>query len=162
MTGKEALKALLTSTQSMVPMYFKDLSDSDIQTPPVPGANNIAWQMGHLIASEVALGQAIGGQYPDLPPELKILGKTETAKTNPDGGKLPVSGYLDWFSRVRNATVAAVDKMSDADLDRPNNGPMKDFAPTVGHLVVLVGNHTFMHVGQFSVVRRALKKPVLF
>ena len=30
------------------------------------------------------------------------------------------------------------------------------------NLLVLTGNHTLMHAGQFSVVRRLLNKPVLF
>ena len=32
--------------------------------------------------------------------------------------------YLDWFSKVRSATIAAVEKLSDGDLDKPTSGPM--------------------------------------
>jgi hypothetical protein len=39
---------------------------------------------------------------------------------------------------------------------------MAKFAPRLGDLFQLVANHTLMHAGQFSVVRRKLGKPVLF
>ena len=45
MTGKEAVKAVLTSTKNWLNMYVADLSDADILVRPVPGANNIAWQL---------------------------------------------------------------------------------------------------------------------
>ena len=35
-------------------------------------------------------------------------------------------------------------------------------APTLGALLLLQSNHTLMHAGQFTVVRRKLGKPVLF
>ena len=49
-----------------------------------------------------------------------------------------------------------------AGLDRPTTGRMAKFAPTVGAMLLLVSNHTLMHGGQFTVVRRKLGKPVLF
>ncbi len=39
---------------------------------------------------------------------------------------------------------------------------MARFAPTVGHLLLMLSNHDLMHAGQFSVLRRKLGKPVLF
>ena len=56
--------------------------------------------------------------------------------------------------------MAAVGKLSDADLDKPTSGPAN--INTVGGLLNLISNHTMMHGGQFSVVRRKLGKPVLF
>src|SRR5205823_5589656 len=94
MTGKDVCLNVLQTTQYLMKEYFKDLSDADLQKAPVAGANNIAWQTGHLIASEVGLGSALGAQYPELPPALKNLSKGDTAKTNPDGGGLSKADYL--------------------------------------------------------------------
>ena len=41
-------------------------------------------------------------------------------------------------------------------------GDFAKWAPTIGALLLLTANHTLMHAGQFTVVRRALNKPVLF
>ena len=63
---------------------------------------------------------------------------------------------------MRGATLALVDVLSEADLDSPSTGNIAKFAPTYGALLLLVSNHTLMHTGQFTVVRRKLGKPVLF
>src|SRR4051794_5735679 len=127
MTGKDVCLNVLQSTQWLMHEYLKDLSDADLQVAPVQGANNIAWQIGHVIASEAGLGSVLGAQYPDLPPVLKELSTGASAKTHSDGGGLSKGDYLAWFDRVRKATIASVEKMSDADLDKPTTGPMKEF-----------------------------------
>src|SRR5438034_1340308 len=68
MNAKEAIKTALTSTKDMIGWYLGDLSDADLLVRPVPAANHIAWQMGHLIDSEShLLGQLPGALYPKLP-----------------------------------------------------------------------------------------------
>ena len=163
MQAKDAIKLALTSTQGLLGSYLSDLSDQDLLVHPVPAANNIAWQLGHLISSEASMGAMIpGAKYPELPAGLKGQMSSKTAKETPPGGFLKKAEYLDWFNKVRSATIASVDKLSDTDLDKPNSGDMAKWAPTVGALLMLTANHTMMHAGQFSVVRRALGKPVLF
>ena len=69
MTGKDAIKYALQSTHGMVGMYLSDLSDADLLVRPVPSANHIAWQLGHLIVAERnLLGPHLpGAAYPELP-----------------------------------------------------------------------------------------------
>src|SRR4051812_14999166 len=114
MTGKDALKSLLESTLGMTTMLLGDLSDDDLQKPPVPGANNIAWQLGHLIASETQLGAIANISYPELPAAIEGLNKTATTKTRPDGGKLSKADYVSWLTKIRQTTIAGLAKMSDA------------------------------------------------
>ena len=80
----------------------------------------------------------------------------------PAGGYLKKAEYLEMFNNVRGTTISLVEKMSDADFDKPTTGGMAKWAPTVGALILLNANHVLMHAGQFTVVRRALNKPVLF
>ncbi len=163
MNAKDALRTALTSTQNMLGTYLGDLSDADLLVRPVPGANHIAWQLGHLIASESRMGQLLpGARYPELPAGFVEQHAKEKAAQDPPTGFTPKAVYLDLFNKVRGATLAALDKMSEADLDRPTEGPMTKFAPTLGALLVLNANHVLMHAGQFTVVRRKLGKPVLF
>jgi hypothetical protein len=69
---------------------------------------------------------------------------------------------LEQLGRVRAATVAIVKVMTDADLATPMQGPMAEFFPTYGHVVVnLIPTHLAMHVGQIQVIRRKLGKPHL-
>ena len=137
------------------------MPDADLLVHPVPAANNIAWQLGHLINGEVMLGSLVPGQRIREPPaSFKDQYGGKVAK-EPPGGYLKKAEYLDWFNQVRAVTIAAVDRLSEADLDKPTKGEMAQWAPTLAALLALVGSHVLMHAGQFIVVRRALHKPVL-
>jgi hypothetical protein len=163
MNAKDAIKSALTSTQQILSMYLSDLSDADLLVRPVPKANHIAWQLGHLIAAEIQFGKQIpGAVFPELPAGFADQHSPAAASVDAPKGFGSKESYLGLFNKVREATVAAVGRVPDADLDRPTTGPMAQFAPTLGHLLLLQANHTLMHAGQFTVVRRKLGKPILF
>ena len=164
MKASQIIEGALDSTQFLTNHYLSDLSDADLVVRPLPGANHIAWQLGHVIASEVGMvrSQLPNAAYPELPPGFAEQHNQEMAGQDPPKGFLKKQQYVDLFNRVRETTKAAVAKMSDADLDRATTGNMAQFAPTLGAFLMLVSNHTLMHAGQFSVVRRKLGKPILF
>ena len=164
MNGIQSIQAALESTQSVLKWFLDDFSDSDLLVRPAPGANHAAWQVGNVIAGDQML---VKDAFPDaavaeLPPGfLEIHGPEGTKREGPEGF-LTKSEYLDLFDKARSATIATLNTLNDNDLDRPTTGPMAEFAPTLGHLFLLASNHTLMHAGQFSVIRRLLGKPVLF
>ncbi len=162
MKATDVLQSTLTSTQFIFTTYLNDLTDGELLIRPVPEANHIAWQVGHLINAEVQLGAPVPGvKYPELPAGFAEQHSKETSSQTDAKGFLTKAEYLDLFGKVRGATAAAVAAMSDADLDKPNSGRMAQFAPTIGALVVLIANHTLMHGGQFAVLRRKLGKPIV-
>src|SRR5437763_1081549 len=163
MKATEALKRSLTASQHLVGQYVSDFSDQELTVRPVPGANNVAWQLGHLIEGEAYLGGALpGATYPELPASIKGQYDKNSASGAPAAGYLTKNQYLELFNKFRRATIANVERLTDADLDKPNTGNMAKFAPLIADLIVLIGNHDLMHAGQFTVVRRALNKPILF
>jgi hypothetical protein len=163
MNAKEAIRTALTSSQNLLGWYLSDLSDADLLVRPVPTANHIAWQLGHLIDSEGhLLSHVPGAVYPELPAGWSEQHGKSTAAMDPPKGFATKAEYLSRFNKAREATLAILAKLSDADLDKPTQGNMAQFAPTLGALFLLEANHTLMHAGQFTVVRRKLGKPVLF
>jgi hypothetical protein len=164
MNTKDALKELLKSTQSMMEMFLADLSDADLLVRPVPAANHIAWQLGHLINSERKLvtTQIPTAAYPELPAGFAEQHAKTTAAVDPPKGFGTKKEYLDLFKKVREATLATLGKLSDADLDKKVTGPMAAYVATFGAMFVMFGTHVMMHAGQFTVLRRKLGKPVLF
>jgi hypothetical protein len=162
MQAKDAIKHALVSTQNMVAMYLGDMSDADLLVRPVPSANHIAWQLGHLISAECQLGQVIGGKYPELPAGFGEQHSPKNAAVDPPKGFASKADYLNLFNKVREATLANLARLPDSDLDKPTSGDMAKFAPTWGGMFLLLGNHDLMHAGQFTVVRRKLGKPILF
>jgi DinB superfamily len=163
MRAKDVVKLALSSTEEIMRMYLGDLTDAEMTKRPTPSANHIAWQMAHLIVGEKGLlaDQLPGAVYPEIPAAIAGLGNERTGKVDPPEGYLPKAQYVDWFGKMRAITMAAVDKLTDADFDKPTTGSMAKFAPTLGALLILTANHTLMHGGQFTVVRRALDKPVV-
>ena len=71
-------------------------------------------------------------------------------------------GFVDLLTKTRMATIAWVKTLTPADLGKPGPEPMKQFCPTVGHIVELLPTHFAMHMGQMQVARRKLGKPVMF
>jgi hypothetical protein len=163
MNAGAAIQNALTSTQQILNWYVSDLADADLLVRPAPNANHIAWQLGHVIAAERGLmsAQGLPHPYPELAAGFseRYLNKESSAANEGFGTK---AQYLDLFEKIRGATIANAAKLSDADFDKPTVGNMAKFAPTLGALFILQANHTMMHAGQFTVVRRKLGKPVLF
>ena len=52
--------------------------------------------------------------------------------------------------------------LTESDLDQPTLGNLAHFCPTLGNTFGLLCDHIMMHLGQGTVVRRKLGKPVLF
>ena len=163
MQGKDVAKLALTGAGETTMMFLNDLAEADFFVRPVPSANHIAWQLSHLIVGEKGLLDWFlpGVNYPEIPAGILALGNDRTGKMEPDKS-VTKAALLSTFKAMRDTTVAAVDKLSDDALDAPNTKMMQEFAPNLGAMLILVANHTLMHGGQFSVVRRALGKPVVF
>lgn len=164
MNGVQVIQGALGSTQWLLTKFVEDLSDADLLTRPVPGANHLAWQIGHLINSEVMLvkSELPEANYPALAADWADVHGPNAAGNDGPAGFRSKAEYIACFNGVRAATIANVGKLTEADLSRPTKGRMAEFAPKLGDVLVLVANHTLMHAGQFSVLRRKLGKPVLF
>jgi len=161
MNGSQAIQTALKGTAFVMETYLSDLSDADLLIRPTAGANHIAWQLGHLIYSEQFLvkSELPESAYPALAAGFDTRHGKESSGSNE--GFHTRAEYLDLFQKTRAATIAAVAKLSDADLDQPTKGVLAKFAPKLGDLLLLVSNHTLMHGGQYVIVRRQLGKPVL-
>src|SRR5262249_6580140 len=129
MTGTQAICTALKSTQHLVTWFLGDLSDADLLVRPVPGANHIAWQMGHLINSECRALKSFTSPAVPLPAGFEAQHNKDTA--NSDSGFLSKAEYVALFNQVRQATIAGVEALSDANLDKPIEGPMAAIAPNV-------------------------------
>jgi uncharacterized damage-inducible protein DinB len=163
MTTKDAIRQSLRTSQQVLTLLVSDLADADLLLRPVPGANTIAWQLGHLILSEQRfLGSLPGATPPELPAGFADRHTAATSREDPPQNALSKADYLKLYTATREATAAALDRVPEADLDRPSTGPVAAIAPTLGAMFLLMGSHGLLHAGQFSVVRRKLGKPNLF
>lgn len=162
MTSKDAIKHTIDFCHQVLTAYISDMSDADLTVRPVPEANHIAWQLGHLITSEHQMMTGLGHQMPELPAGFAEAYTKETSKSDDPAKFQKKQEYRAEMARQREATLSALQRTDEADLDQPGPEEMREYAPTVGAILNLIGAHELMHAGQFVPVRRKLGKPILF
>ena len=143
--------------------YLNDLNDGELLVRPVDGANNIAWQLGHLISSEHKLMEAVcPGSMPPLPDGYAEKYTSDTSGSDDPADFTGKEEYIQVGEGQRAGTRAALEKLSDDDLDAPSPESLKMLGPTVAAIISMQPTHWTMHAGQWAVVRRKLGRAPLF
>lgn len=162
MNTKDALKSTMNIGLYVLNQYVGDLNDADLLKRPAAGCNHLAWQLGHLIGSEVGLLNAVcPGKGAKLPEGFEARHAKEATGVEDPKKFNTKQEYVDLYTQVRAATLKALDELPEKDLDAPAPEHLRKFFPTVGEIFTLIGTHPIMHAGQFVVVRRMLGKPVV-
>ena len=163
MTQIESLFSLLNRHKGMVAKHFADFNDADMLVRPVPKANHAAWQMAHLCNFGMKVAKALN---PDaaftLPPNFATAYTKEAAASDEPAQFPDKTQILSLYDAILDSQIAAVSKMTDADLSAPGAEAFQAFAPTVGMMILMQPLHASIHLGQVQVIRRKLGKPVLF
>ena len=160
MNARQAIRLSIDAGDLVALSYVEDLTDAEMLRRPAPGCNHINWQLGHLIvSSHYHLSKAAPGQERPLPPGFAEKYTSETAKLDDPAALASKEELLRVQGEQRAAMLAALEKQSDADLERASG---VEYAPTVGALFSMEGSHFLMHAGQWAVVRRQLGRPPLF
>lgn len=162
MTPQDLIRQTVEFGYRVTQGYLADLSDADLLVRSVPGANHIAWQLGHLLASTHRILKALGHPGLPLPDGFEKAYTTETAASDAPADFATKAEYLAWMDQAKAATLAAIDATSDDALDQPTPEPMRARIPTVGFALSLLGTHWLMHAGQFVPIRRKLGRKPLF
>ena len=163
MNARDAIKLNINMGAMVVGMYLDDLSDADLLIRPVPGCNHIAWQLGHLIVSENTMIDGIcPGFVPALPAGFQEQHANDRSGIDDPQQFRTKAEYLQLYAAQREATLKALDSLSEADLDRSPPEQFKAYTQNWGDLFSLQGGHWMMHAGQWAVTRRKLGKPPLF
>ena len=162
MQAKDAIKQVIEFSHMAIRMYVDDLNDQDLLVRSVPGANHIAWQLGHAVAGTAEMLSDLGFQPPELPVGFAEKHTKDTAASDDPAAFDTKAVYLSLADSMKAASLAAVEATADADLDKPGPESMREYAPTVASGLMFLGSHWLMHAGQFVPIRRKLGKPPLF
>jgi hypothetical protein len=160
MNAHEPIKYSIDMTSQVCLGTLADLTDAEMLHRPAPACNHVNWQLGHLIVAEhQMIAKEFPGALPPLPAGFAEKYTKETSKLDDPKAFATKAELLEVHQKQRAAVLAALDKTTDADLDRKLEG----WAPTVGALFLAgAGAHWMMHVGQWSVIRRQLGRPPMF
>ncbi len=161
MKAQEAIKTAADMGSMISLGYVNDLSDAELLHRPAPACNHINWQLGHLIVAENQIVEKVApGKMPALPADFAEKYKPEASKSDNPKAFYSKADLLRIIGEQRAASLAALGKMSDADLDKPSG---VDWVANVGALMyAATAGHWLMHVGQWAVVRRQLGRPPQF
>ncbi len=162
MDTKQAITSSLAQADMVVNSYLADLTDEELLVRPLPGANHIAWQLGHLVSSERYLIDMVApGKLEPLPPGFDAAHKKDTAGSDDAAQFRSKEEYLSLARQVRAGTLRALDEMTPEELDRPVE-KMPPVVKVAGDMFLFVSMHWLMHAGQWAIVRRKLGRPPLF
>jgi len=160
MNAKDAIKIGIDMGKFISVGYLEDLTDQELFHRPAKVANHINWQLGHLIASEHDMTEKVApGSMPPLPAGFAEKYTKDTAASDDATKFLRKADLLKVFEEQRAASLKALDKLSEADLDKPTG---VEYAPNVGTMFSMHGTHWVMHAGQWAVVRRQLGRKPMF
>lgn len=159
MNSIDVIKSNVQMADMICGSYLGDLSDADLMKRPHPKCNHINWQIGHLVVSDHSLfSQGLGEGMPDLPEGLAEKYSRETVGNDDPTAFVTKEELLAVHKTQRDALMAKLDTLNEADLDKPTPEAMQSFAPTVGVVLSMMASHWLMHAGQWVIIRRECGK----
>ncbi len=162
MNALETIKNTIQTADMVCGAYLGDLTDEEMMRRPHAGCNHINWQVGHLIAADNEMANAcIPGSVPELPAGFMEKYAKETSSNDDAGAFLSKAELMEVFEKQRAATFAALDGMTEADLDKPAPEKMQGYAPNFGAAFNMIGSHWLMHAGQWVILRRELGREIV-
>ena len=157
MNAKDAIRATMNTGDFMIDSYLSDITPQEMMIRPAPGANHLAWQLGHLISAETRLVEAaVPGSMPPLPEGFTERHSKEKATSDNAGDFLSKDEYLELAKAVRAATLKVLDTQTEEDLNKPVAGRLPPWIKRAGECFVTAGGHWLLHAGQWVVLRRHL------
>ncbi len=141
-----------------------DVEESRWFDPPAPGVGHVAWQVGHLASSQVALihVRCFGREYTQHAPERfrQTFGKGSTPVADPTAYP-PISEIRRMFDQLHRESIDLIRGMTDAELDEPTLGEAHPMFTTKAGAIGTAAIHETFHGGQIALIRRlAGKKPL--
>lgn len=143
---------------------------------PIPGANHVAWTLGHLAWTDDLILRTVAGTASELPGGKAwdarfAWGTTPASGPAPGPASEPASAADDGPSE--DELRAVCDERRDAlrrwfsalPVERFTEAPPKELAgwcPAYGMLPAVIAHHEGMHTGQLQVIRRSLDLPPVF
>ena len=142
---------------------------ADVEAPlwfkcPAAGVGHVAWQVGHLAASQVAL---VPVRCLGLEPTKYVsdafratFGKGSTP-VEVHSKYPPLAEIRDTFDRIHSQTLELIRGMAETDLDAPAVGEPHPYFTTKAGAIGIAAMHETFHAGQIALIRRLAGKAPL-
>lgn len=163
MNAIDYIKMSLEMSKGWIMGIAADIKDAPLTAPTPKGGNHPMWCLGHLTYSEGNLVSTFIKGETNPVADWQAIFDVGTSPQEDAGKYPPVEEVLTKFEEIRSATLAMLEEMTDADLDKPSHAPaeMKEFFGTVGQCLAVIPIHFGFHGGQIADARRAAGRPPL-
>jgi DinB superfamily len=139
-----------------------DIDESLWFTPPGQHLGHVAWQLGHIAASQIVLVhmRCFGRPFGDCAPADYMGTFARGSKPVPDPSKYPpIPVIREFFNRTQADVMDRISTLTPADLDQPTE-PHPMFTNRGGAIGMVVTHEAF-HAGQIALIRRLMGKQFL-
>ena len=159
-TANDVIAHSLAASHRMLQRFTGDLEPAEYLHRPTAKANCAAWLIGHMTLSDRYVLKMFGvTDLPTLPDGFENrFSRNEGCPEAGDFGD--VSTLMPLFNEHRTLLVEAVKRATPEQLDKKLEKSMPMFA-TVGEFTNFMAQHTAMHTGQITIIRRSLGRPPL-
>ena len=161
MSQRDLILSILKRGAGMLPRHLGDFTDKEMIARPVAGANHVAWQLSHIAHYTTKLLTTLGLEVPHLACTLADGGKDASHLNEPEFFPRK-DDFLEYFSVAYSELIGLVEMLSDEQLSSPCPGGNPDAPQSLAYHLLMQPFHMTMHIGQIQVIRRSLRKPVLF
>lgn len=160
MTAIQLIRQSMVHNRAFLLKLVADMDDRQLLHRPAGGrGNNALWNLGHVFGGEARMA-AWGGASVSVPPLACGEAFARGSEPSDDPACNPTRQVLlDYAAAVRDQTLAALDEMTDAELDQPPVGNAPPLFATRGFCWQVVATHEMMHAGQITVIRKELSLP---
>ena len=157
MNAIDFIKHSLESSKGWAMGLIADMQDAPLQQPTSKGGNHPLWVIGHLARGESDLLDCFIHGRENRFPELESKFAMKTTPTTNANDYPSMEELMAKFEEIRAATLAYVDTLTEADLDKPSKAPEEfgDFFGTIGKCLSAMCTHVSFHAGQVADARRA-------
>ena len=137
---------------------LEGISLADWLYQPVANGQHVLWIVAHLTKSDDWALVSLGGSR-----RLTFLDQyfNKALPIVSDATAYPsVEEVKALFDSAHHDFITRLSKIDESDLDRVTSGPIAEFAPNLGTLLVSHVWHEGFHCGQLAMIRRSLGLPV--
>lgn len=163
MKTTDFVRLALESSKGWALGLIHDMKDQPTAQPTDKGGNHPLWVLGHIAFGESMLLDVFILGKENRFAEFAPLFNMQTTPS-PDARLYPSMDELtDRFNKMRSATLAYLDSLTDADLDQRSHAPEEfgELFRTVGGCFAAMVTHVSFHAGQVADARRAAGRPPL-
>ncbi len=161
-TAKSASLDALRFAHGFTTSIVKDWPADKWTAQPSGLTNHAIWTIGHLAVTMPFFAAVAGTTISPLPESYGPLFSAGSKPTANSGEYPPAAEVLAAYKRATEDFIAAIEKLSEADLAQPSPKADGGFAIIKLDAVARASWHEAWHTGQLVLTRKALGLPSLF